>query len=192
MTEVHNSSPVLIALGSNLPSGGRSIRETLETAVALLPQAGLAVRARSAWFASPAFPAGNGPDYLNGAVLVHTALTPDAVLAALHGIEAALGRRRAVRWAPRSVDLDLLGIGDLVLPDPETVRMLMYLGPDAWRRAAPRTLILPHPRLHERGFVLAPLSTIAPDWRHPVAGRTVAEMYAALPPEMLEGVAPIA
>ena len=178
----------LIAFGANLPSpSGAAPRETLEAALAALEAAGLAVTARSGWFRTPAFPAGSGPDYVNGAAALAPALAPGELLARLHAVEAALGRRRGERWGPRVCDIDLLASGGIVLPDAATFRAWMTREGDA-RLETPGTLILPHPRLQERGFVLAPLAEVAPDWRHPILGRTVREMLAALPAGALDGV----
>lgn len=176
-----------IALGANLPSPAGPPRETLEAALAALGP-DIRVVARSPWYATPAFPPGAGPDFVNGAATIETALAPAATLARLHEIERALGRDRRRRWAPRACDLDLLFCGDAVLPDRETVAAWMALEPARQANEAPPGLMLPHPRLHERGFVLRPLADVAPDWRHPILGATVAEMLAALPPEALAGV----
>ena len=86
------------------------------------------------------------------------------------------------------MDLDLLALEDQVLPDPETVSYWMSLPDDQARARTPDQLLLPHPRLQERGFVLAPLAEVAPDWRHPITGVTASGMLAALPPSALEGV----
>jgi 2-amino-4-hydroxy-6-hydroxymethyldihydropteridine diphosphokinase len=177
----------LIALGANLDSALGGPRETLEAALAALEAAGIGVAARSAWFRTPAFPAGAGPDYVNGAAALEAELGPEAVLERLKAVERALGRRRGVRWGPRVCDLDLLASGARVLPDGATVGA--WIGREGSRRMeTPRELILPHPRMQERGFVLAPLAEVAPGWRHPLLGRTVREMLAALPAEALVGV----
>ena len=89
------------------------------------------------------------------------------------------------------MDLDLLAFGDAVLPNGAIHDHWASLPPDEAARRMPDDLVVPHPRMPERGFVLAPLCDVAPDWRHPVLGRTVRQMLDALPPAMLEGVEPL-
>jgi 2-amino-4-hydroxy-6-hydroxymethyldihydropteridine diphosphokinase len=184
----------LIALGANLPSAAGPPRATLEAALALLAARGFAVAARSRWRRTPAFPPGSGPDYVNGAAALASPGDPglpggpEAVLEALHAVERALGRDRRRRWEARVCDLDLLASGDAVLPDRATAEAWMRLAPAEASRRTPPRLILPHPRLHERGFVLAPLADFAPDWVHPLLGLSVRELLERLPPEALAGV----
>lgn len=157
-----------------------------------MPAEGLGVRRLSRFWRTPAHPAGSGPDYVNAAAVIATGLAPAEVLAALHRIEAALGRMRdAGRWQSRGIDLDLLAMDDAVLPDAATQDRWRALAPETQARLAPETLILPHPRLQDRGFVLAPLAEIAPCWRHPRTGLTVARMLDDLPAQALAGMAPM-
>ncbi|WP_411287235.1 2-amino-4-hydroxy-6-hydroxymethyldihydropteridine diphosphokinase [Phenylobacterium sp.] len=147
---------VVIALGSNLAAGFASCEALLETALARFPQAGLPVLARSGWWRSTAWPDPTGPQYRNGVAVVEANGDPRAVLEALFSIEATFSRVRSARNAPRTLDLDLIAHGRELIDAPG--------------------LVLPHPRAHERRFVMGPLAEIAPDWRHPVSGQTAAHL----------------
>jgi len=178
----------LIAIGGNLPIGMAQPLDVVRRGIALVTGRIGGIRGISPLYATPAFPPGAGPDFVNAALALDSALPPAALLATLHAIEAEMQRERRARWGTRTLDLDLIGAGDAVLPDRATFRRWLDL-PEARRGVeAPATLILPHPRMQERAFVLVPLRDVAPDWRHPVLGRTVAQMCAELPPNDRDSV----
>ena len=153
--------PILIGLGANLPSGRGTPAQTLCAALDRLAEQGLTVLRRSRFWRSPPWPPSDQPWYVNAVASVSTTLPPDDLLAALHRVEAEFGRERSVPNAARPIDLDLLAY-----------RGEIRRGPD---------LILPHPRLTERAFVLLPLAEIAAMWCHPVTDATIAALIAVLP-----------
>ncbi len=191
MKSVQKDRTALVALGGNLGPGTGRTADVLRLALADLAAAAGRLVAVSRFFSTPAFPPGSGPDYVNAATALSTSLDPEALLAALHAIEARHGRERTARWAARTLDLDLLAMGDAVLPDATTQDRWSALDPALQREVAPDRLILPHPRLQDRGFVLVPLMDVAPLWRHPRTGKTVAEMTAALPEADKAGIRPL-
>ncbi len=188
MSPLTYETAALVALGSNQPLDATAPAVILERALQLLSERGYVIRARSGFYATPAFPAGAGPDFVNAAAVIEGGTVAAQVLADLHAVEAALGRERKGRWGARTLDLDLIALGDQVLPDAQTHGYWRDLPLEAQRIEAPRKLILPHPRLAERAFVLVPLRDVAPDWRHPVSGKSVREMHDALSPEALAEV----
>ncbi|MEM6314335.1 MAG: 2-amino-4-hydroxy-6-hydroxymethyldihydropteridine diphosphokinase [Planctomycetota bacterium] len=137
-----------IGLGANLGDRASNLRHALDE---------LEPVAVSGFFENPSVggPA-DAPDFLNAAAMVETELSPRELLDELRRIEADLDRKRPYRNAPRTLDLDILLYDDRVIDEPG--------------------LTVPHPRMHERRFVLQPLAEIASEWRHPVIGKTVAEM----------------
>jgi 2-amino-4-hydroxy-6-hydroxymethyldihydropteridine diphosphokinase len=190
---IGKSAPALIALGANLPFEGDAPEATLKRAVKALSEEGLEILAVSRFYATPCFPAGAGPDYVNAAVAVEFGQDVDlaSLLDRLHAVEARFGRKRQQRWGMRTLDLDLLAAGDSVLPDAGTQDSWRSLASELQVRTAPNQLILPHPRLQDRAFVLVPLADIAPDWVHPRTGRSVREMLAALPKPDRDAVKPL-
>lgn len=163
LAQTINSSKdmILIGLGSSLPWAGRQPPEILRAAVRVLERL-FTVMAVSDLYGSPAWPDQEDPPFVNAVVKAETAMTPGAVLTALHAIEAGFGRRRRAANAPRTLDLDLLDHGG-------RVSVCRVSG-----------LALPHPRIEERDFVLVPLREVAPDWRHPATGFSVDHLLDSL------------
>jgi 2-amino-4-hydroxy-6-hydroxymethyldihydropteridine diphosphokinase len=153
---------ILVAMGANLPGlNGEPPLVTCQAAArALAELPALRLEKMSRWYESTPVPPSGQPNYINGVARFHradgVAIGPEELLAALQAIEARFGRVRAERNAARTLDLDLIDIDGLV-------------------RAAPDP-ILPHPRAHERGFVLLPLLDVAPGWAHPVSGRSAKQL----------------
>ena len=182
---------MLVAFGANVKTAEMSLAQTVRAAAHALASPAVAVTAISRLFASPCFPAGAGPDYINAAAMLETTLSPDDLLAHLHAVEAAFRRERLQRWGQRTLDLDLLAAGDTVLPDAATQGHWRNLPAADQSRLTPPQLILPHPRLQDRAFVLVPMADIAPDWRHPLLGLTVLQMLDRLDPADISAVTPL-
>ncbi|NQU69258.1 MAG: 2-amino-4-hydroxy-6-hydroxymethyldihydropteridine diphosphokinase [Rhodospirillales bacterium] len=163
---------LLVALGANLPNSeiGTPL-DACEKALDCLTRRGVAVIKRSRWYQSAPVPRSDQPDFINGVAVVSSALSPADLLALLHDIEAELGRKRERVNEAREIDLDLLSYGDQVIGWP-----VSPVSTDKMGAEADNGLILPHPRLHDRAFVLLPLRDVAPDWRHPVSGQDVEAM----------------
>ena len=154
----------------------------------MIESRGGVLEAVSDFYATPAFPAGSGPDYVNAAAAIRSDWTPDEALSLLHGIEAEMGRTRDVRWGQRTLDLDLIAVDDWVLPDVATHAIWRRLPAGQQAQLVPEQLILPHPRLQDRSFVLVPLADVAPDWVHPLLGLSVLQMRDSLDPADLATV----
>ncbi len=154
---------IVIGLGANLPSQRFGDPQgACEAALDALSAAGIAVLRRSRWYRSAPVPASEQPWFVNAVAEVETGLSAAELLGLLHRIEREMGRERQVRDEARVIDLDLLVYGETVSGPRETP-------------------VLPHPRLAERAFVVMPLAELAPDWRHPRTGQSLAEMVVALP-----------
>ena len=195
MTQVHEQVPAarsaLIALGGNVVSPYGPPELTLRAAVDQVARDIGKVTGKSRLFRTPCFPADAGPDYVNAAIAVDTTLDASAIMVRLHAIEADFGRERVQRWGMRTLDLDLVALDDLVLPDLPTHAAWRALPVDLQKMRAPDEVILPHPRLQDRAFVLVPLADVAPDWVHPILGLTIVQMLVARPAAERAEVVPI-
>lgn len=185
------STKAIVALGGNLASDRGQPAAILRLAIDEMRASGMDVLAESRFFRTPCFPPGAGPDFVNAVVLLAWEGAAEALLSRLHAIEASLGRERILRWGTRTIDLDLICLGQQIHPDSFTLREWIDLDPEEQKRRAPEHLVLPHPRLQDRGFVLVPAADVWPDWRHPLTGRSIAEMRDALPPGELAEIVPL-
>ncbi len=148
---------VYLGLGSNLGDRQRNLEEALDR----LRQAGVALRRLSAVYETEPVGYRDQPWFLNCVAEAETELMPVQLLKRVRRIEGQMGRRREVPQGPRTIDIDILLFGNHVIDRPE--------------------LTVPHPRMHQRRFVLAPLGELNSELRHPVTKKSVSEMLAALP-----------
>lgn len=156
---------ILIAIGANLPSHFGTPVETIAAAVQALESHGLElIRKSRIWLTAPV-PISDQPWYHNAVVSVKTDLDAFRLLSLLHHIEAEFGRVRYERNEPRVLDLDLVAYNNEIVDRP--------------------SLIVPHPRMHERAFVLLPLQDIAPDWVHPILKRNLSQMIELIPSDQM-------
>ncbi len=152
---------ILIALGANLAGPYGSPEETLKMAMVTLENAGVQILAKSSIWVTKPVPASDQPLYRNAVIMVHTKRGAVDLLNLLHTIEADFGRIRMERNEARVLDLDLIAYNEEIVHSTD--------------------IFIPHPRMHERGFVLVPLCEINAQWRHPVLQKTADELLALLP-----------
>jgi 2-amino-4-hydroxy-6-hydroxymethyldihydropteridine diphosphokinase len=154
---------IFVALGSNLSGTYACSQDVLNNAVAKMP---VCVVAQSQWWRSAPVPVSDDPDYINGVIQLDTDISPRELMQILLDIEMEFGRIRTHQNAPRILDLDLIAYDNRIMHKDEF-------------------LILPHPRMHLRAFVLRPLFEIAPDWVHPVTKESIADLIRNLSPEQV-------
>jgi 2-amino-4-hydroxy-6-hydroxymethyldihydropteridine diphosphokinase len=164
---------VLVGLGANSPGPWGSPAETLERALRELEQRGIAVKAVSGLYETAAMGAARQPPYVNQVALLDTSLPAPSLLRLLKQIEARAGRRGGRPWGARTLDLDILDYKGMVLNWSRSRKTMP--------RARVRPLVLPHPHLERRPFVLRPLLDVAPNWRHPVLQLSAEELWRRVP-----------
>lgn len=160
---------IIVALGANLPGPtGQSPAETLEQALSALLEKGCRLIAQSEWFETEPVPVSDQPWFVNGVAIIETEHDAKTLLEFCFDIEHEFGRERNIRWEARVLDIDIVSFNNEVTPSP-----------DIWGLESNKEnehLVLPHPRMHQRSFVLAPLVAIAPEWQHPVLGETAKDL----------------
>lgn len=161
---------ILVAIGANLPGpdGAPPLDTCRRAAAALGRLPGYDLQALSKWYETAPIPPSGQPPYVNGVARLTGPVEPANLLALLQSIERREGRVRGIVNAPRTLDLDIVAIGELIRTAPDPV--------------------LPHPRAHLRAFVLVPLADVAPDWVHPVLGQPVRALIEALPPQQIRPI----
>ena len=160
---------ILIGLGSNIIGPWGTPRETVSRAIEMLGHKPLKLVASSALIETTPLGKVDQPPYINAVARIETRLQPLDLLATLREIERHAGRERRERWGARTLDLDILDYDGLVL-EPKA------------SQSSDAVLVLPHPSISEREFVLAPIAELAPRWRHPVSGASAREMLMQLSP----------
>ncbi len=166
----------LIALGSNLKSGKLTRMKILEQALTFMSGMEMHIVIVSSWWESKAFPPGAGPNYINGVTKVLSDLKPKEMLKKLKKIEKISGRESSKRWENRVLDLDLLACDNMILPTKTIFLEWLSLPSSLQLTKEPKQLILPHPRIQDRLFVLKPLHEVAPTWTHPILGKKPQEL----------------
>ena len=156
---------LLLALGANLHGPWGSPREALQRAASELGRSGLVLLRASHLYATAPVGPGRQASYLNAVLLLRSGVAPGALLRLVKAIERRAGRRLGTRWGPRPLDIDILDYGGRRLGTTRTRR----------RRGS---LVLPHPEMHRRPFVLVPLLEVDPHWQHPVLGRSARTLFA--------------
>ena len=167
----------IVAIGSNQRLINSSSSDVLSAAVSRIAVSVGPITSLSRFFETPAFPKGSGPDFVNAALMVCAQGSADEILEKLHAIEHELGRVRETRWGQRTIDIDLIAVEQNIVPDPETFKKWQLLPFSQQTNIAPDRLILPHPRMQDRAFVLGPMMDVCRDWVHPVIQKSVSQMY---------------
>ncbi len=183
-----NQNKILIALGSNVSVNLTESLAVVAESIQLLSNKTIEISSKSKYYQTPAFPNGAGPNFINCVLAAETELAPEQLLERFHEIEAILGRTRNKRWEQRVIDIDLLNYENLIQPNEKIVSDWIGMALPDQMEQTPSQLILPHPRIQDRAFVLVPMADVAPEWCHPMLGHTTLQMRDALPAELIDEV----
>jgi 2-amino-4-hydroxy-6-hydroxymethyldihydropteridine diphosphokinase len=168
-----------LGLGANLPFGDMKPLQTLKSAALSLEKAGISIISHSVFFETEPKPKTDQPNFINAVLRGSTRLDALQLLAVCQSIELEFGRERIVRWSARTLDIDILDFDGEIMPSEAEWRALangdgaIDIMPD---------LVLPHPRLHQRAFMLVPMRELTQDWVHPVLKRTVSDLLMDISP----------
>ena len=165
-----------IALGSNLETENMDRLEILNKALEYFPMFSISLIKVSSFWESKSYPNKNQPNFINAVCEVQSILNPHQTLCSLKKIEIILGRKVNSRWGSRVLDLDILASGSLILPNLRIYNKWLKMPLQHQIQNQPNQLILPHPRIQDRLFVLKPLSEIDPIWIHPVLNKKPYEL----------------
>ena len=165
-----------IALGSNLETENMDRLEILNKALEYFPMFSISLVKVSSFWESKSYPNKNQPNFINAVSEVQSILNPHQTLCSLKKIEIILGRKINSRWGSRVLDLDILAAGSLILPNLRIFNKWLKMPLEQQIQNQPNQLILPHPRIQDRLFVLKPLSEIDPNWIHPVLNKKPYEL----------------
>ena len=165
-----------IALGSNLKTANMTRLEILNKALEYFPMFSISLVKVSSFWESKSYPNKNQPNFINAVSEVQSVLNPYQTLCSLKKIETILGRKINSRWGSRVLDLDILAAGSIILPNLRIFNKWLKMPLQQQIQNQPNQLILPHPRIQDRLFVLKPLSEIDPDWMHPVLNKKPNEL----------------
>ena len=166
----------LIALGSNLETENLSKLEIINKAIGYFSQLNLVLIKVSSFWESRSYPDKSQPNFINAVSEVHSELNPYQILNELKNIEKKMGRKNKTRWGSRVLDLDIIGSGSIILPNNFEFNKWLKMPLKKQTKIQPGELILPHPRIQDRLFVLKPLNEVDSNWKHPVLNKTALEL----------------
>ena len=165
-----------IALGSNLETQNLSRQEVINTALGYFSQFNMILIKVSSFWESRSYPDKNKPNFINAVSEVLSDLNPYEILYELKTIETKMGRKNNTRWGNRVLDLDIISAGSIILPNSNVFNEWLKMPIQKQIKNQPNELILPHPRIQDRLFVLNPLNEVDPHWTHPVFKKTPLEL----------------